>query len=1471
MGAATRPGIRRKPARVHIEMAYIDLSRRFRDLTQAELASPEILASLNDHRSSAWGFEEISADGWTELLRYPRVVLLAEAGSGKTFEMKELAARLMAEGRPAFFVALESLYREPLKESLSPAEERAFDAWKEGQSTAWFFLDSVDELKLTRGTLDRALSRLAKEIDGFLHRAYVVISCRPHDWRPSSDMATVQAKLPFTPGVELANSDELFLAALSDVEGSRKEQKKVATTGSSPRVVVLLPLSSRQIETLALKLGVADTDAFIGEIRRRDAWNFARRPLDLVELVTVWRANGRLGTRAEQHAVNVAAKLKDHPDRADRGLLSDERARSGAERLALALALTHTRTIRSPEQTLSVERAEGVLDPAEILYDWTEEERQTLLRRALFDPATYGRVRFHHRSVQEHLAARRLFDLRNKGMSARGLRSLLFAERYGEQLVIPSMRAIAAWLALWNDDVRRELMLREPETLLSMGDPESLSIPERGNLLWAFVRHYGEGGWRGLDLDIPLGEVWRLAHSELASVVHELWSAKPTSPDVRTLLLEVIWQGPIEGCAGIAHSVAFDSSLPDTNRIIAIRALVAFKKPQALEEISKSIVHEPKRWPDLIVQSVIADLFPDFLSIAGLIDVIQRTPNRKARISGLAWAIENIIEKVAPLSNIAKELCQDLADIIWRGRYPGQEWHRLKGRYNHLAPALARLCSRQLEELSASPPEKALIWACVVANRFGDHELGSGESTGKLKKHFAAGSSLREAAFWSEVKLLSEAAPSKDAKDQYFRAEYRSIIEQLTVDDWNWLLDALLHSKSEHCLVAFHALAALWIRSDREAGKLNELLTAVQEDVGLTKLLLEVSTAEPSPDERRWRRNERRQRLVREGRERQRRESWLRWKDRLVAAPKAAFTAGEVAATTRYLYHWLSAYKGSGASTSFNAWDVNALRSAFGEEVTARAADAFQAVWRAHTPTLWSQRPAQERNSGFWVWHEGLTGLAAEAATPGWATRLGPAEARVAAVYATIELNGFTHWLSDLAAAHPAVVVEVIGGELTAELATATEHSHLPALQNLTYADANIKRLLAPRLVSVLPSWPSTFQDEECSRRLAHYLGQVLGILRDVLGGEEAAALATVCKSQYSADPSGPFSLIWLRSLFSLDGEVATHMLEYGLASLPEQERASRAVATFANLFGSGNAVLSFTNNKARVASLGRLIRCAYRCVRPSEDNEHEGAYTPDARDRAETGRNFLLGTLLDTSGAEAQQAIIDLAVDPIFAHFPDRLRLLARRRAASDAERVALRPEEVLALEKQSEIPPHDRDGLFSIMLYRLDDLAHDLAHDDFTDRRTLRKIRDESEMQVTLARRLRDMAKGAYIVSREDEVADLKRTDIRLAAVRGEQKAVIEVKIADQRWSLTDLEQALRNQLLGRYLRHDKCRAGCLLLTYDGAKQYWKHPKKGRLNFPNMIEHLRCLALSIEGEMSLEVRITVFPLDLTDPPIKA
>lgn len=143
---------------------------------------------------------------------------------------------------------------------------------------------------------------------------------------------------------------------------------------------------------------------------------------------------------------------------------------------------------------------------------------------------------------------------------------------------------------------------------------------------------------------------------------------------------------------------------------------------------------------------------------------------------------------------------------------------------------------------------------------------------------------------------------------------------------------------------------------------------------------------------------------------------------------------------------------------------------------------------------------------------------------------------------------------------------------------------------------------------------------------------------------------------------------------------------------------------------------------------------------------------------------------------------------------------------------------------------------------------------------------------MQRTLALRIEASSNGAYSVMREEQVADGKRTDIRISTADGDQRAVMEVKIADNGWSLPDLQRSLRDQLVGQYLRHSNCKAGCLLLTYRGTKHYWEHSDTGKhLEFSEIVEILKDQAASLEEESAHDIRIAVFGLDLTDPPLAA
>lgn len=1439
---------------------FVDLSRRFRELTQADLDEPELLALANEDRY-------LPSLGWSELLEHPRLLVLAEAGSGKTREMQEQVARLRREGRHAFFIPLESLDRESLTDCLGANDEKLFNAWKvAGSADAYFFLDAVDELKLTQGKLERALRHFAKAVDGFLNQISVVITCRPSDWRPTVDMATLQETLPYAPTeASPPPEDEVFLAALTEARGSGTKETKPKSVGF--RAMALLPLSERQIATFTASLGVSDTDALIQEIRTQDAWTFARRPLDLSELAATWNSSGKLGTRTEQHEANVNAKLKDDPDRADAGQLSDTRAREGAERLALAMTLTRTRAIWIPEQTVDVQRADGALDASVALGDWDHVQRRVLLSRGLFDPATYGRVRFHHRSVQEYLAAWRLRRLREKGLSTKALFRFLFAERYGVQVVVPSMRPIAAWLALWDPTVSNELMRREPEVMLSAGDPETLTVEIRATLVRRFAEAYGIGGWRGLR--IPSEELRRLAHSELANTIKAVWGKGPANSDVRDLLLRLISEGGIIGCVNIAERAATNVKFSDYERAIAVRGVLACNRNDKARKIAQFICRQPKNWPDRVVHSVAADLFPVALSVDQLLELVEGTPEPPDSASGFNWQMREITHNIDVASPVAVDLTRKLATLIWEGRAGEQKFYEITGRFDYLAAGLALLCHRRLCADPAMPSDPELLRACVIANRFGKDEVGGREPLGELRADFSERPELRAAAFWAEMELMQElTSPKTDWERMYF-AEHDGLVSHLTEIDRPWLELALSDQGNRtHRAVALEALARLWGNRGRNATEGQALVNAVDDDIELKGRAIALVTPPPENLELRKMDEEHAKRLrIRERHEKKRLADWKRWRDSAKANPAAAFSPSEINLTLSNLYKWLNARLS--ARNRYDVWDRTAIAQAFGEDMARRATEAFQQYWRTIHPALWTERVPEERNSTPWVWFYGLCGIAAEASSPKWAAQLTSTDAKAAARYATLELNGFPAWLAALVKERPTEVDAVLGAELTAQIALAQDYQHLPMLQDLTHAEDSVKRLLAPRCQAALMNWPATFADDEARKRSLHNLSQVLQVLADAAPSTAHSIIAAECARRFAAAPEDQLGLVWLRGLFRFNPVTGARKLQQGLAAVKRAARPQRAVELLASLFGDREGIpLAIQDNAIRAIILKRMLIAAYQYVRPRDDKRHEGIYTPNTRDHAESARSFLLQTLLDTPGPEVRNVILELAGNPLFAHFPDRLRYLARERAAKDAEFEPFSAAQIAELESNLEMPPHDRDRLFEVMMDRLDDLARDIAHHDFTDRRTVRTIKHEPEMQRYLARRLEDMAKGAYIVTREDEVADAKKTDIRIAARQGNHRAAIEVKIADKRWTIADFERALRNQLVGQYLRHKICKAGCLLLTYDGSKKYWQRPKKrGRMSFQDLLNHLNKIAQRKMKKSDHEYRLSVFGLDLTDP----
>ncbi|WP_315979787.1 hypothetical protein [Aliamphritea spongicola] len=74
--------------------SYIQLDRQFKTISHSEEST------LNSSLLSTFGFN--TGLSWENLLKKYRCVILAEAGAGKTFELKTMAETLVKQNRFAF-------------------------------------------------------------------------------------------------------------------------------------------------------------------------------------------------------------------------------------------------------------------------------------------------------------------------------------------------------------------------------------------------------------------------------------------------------------------------------------------------------------------------------------------------------------------------------------------------------------------------------------------------------------------------------------------------------------------------------------------------------------------------------------------------------------------------------------------------------------------------------------------------------------------------------------------------------------------------------------------------------------------------------------------------------------------------------------------------------------------------------------------------------------------------------------------------------------------------------------------------------------------------------------------------------------------------------------------------------------------------------------------------------------------------
>jgi len=1006
-------------------MDYIELDRSFVEIKSNEEPNLAI--------GAVWGRRVDGWMSWDDLLKVPRAVLLGEAASGKTAEFQFRVQKLRGKGQHAFFLAIEELAEKSISDSLGPTDAVAFSQWKVSEDPASFFLDSLDEARLKLKSLESALKSFARGIGlERLDRVHVYVSCRVSDWRGEPDRRSIEQwiphhKSPDTPATPLDNDARLLAPLFEKKEKAHHkigEERKDSGATAAISVVQLLPLATDQMRMLASHFSVPNVQDFVTAIQQHGLEGFSQRPGDLVTLISYWKANRRFASLLEMTEYGISVALRERDSyRADSGVLTPERARIGAERLAAALTLSKSWTIRTIDPASGdLTLASDALDPASILLDWSDQQRAALLRRSIFAPASYGCIRFHHRSTQEFLTASWLARVRENGAPISIILKILFADSYGTRTAVSTLRPVAGWLALWMKEVRNQLADCEPFVLLVNGDPKSLPVEVRSSLLALLAKKHIDGEVSNDHVDSRA--LWMFADPKLASALRAAWKINDRA-EFRQSLLRMIREGAIVGCADLARNVALDRRQPDYLRDIALEAMESCGDNEGMRESARRLLADAAKESYRFTTAAVEALFPRYLSVSGVLQVMTTCkPARPGSFDGFASRLKALWESCPVAAR--EEFAEGIGRLCLSEPHM-DAYHPIAKAHVDLARSVGSVVRSYLDHVG-DKPTNGLVQLLRVAERV--DQLSSGDSLGlydELATLVHQYQATNRALFWSDV---SEAITTATLQGKTLPTTFRVIwlptpsLWRLGEADLQWLYLDIQDRPLAEQRIALSAIVEILYgvgALENEASALRRRLS------GRAVLLedLESSLAEtrkpPLVDKKLEARL-----LARAASEQRQTEkakaSWIDFKQKTISAPQKLHDSAELTNWSGIerlinLTTWLEHKTGKHLSEAAPDWRL--LEEGFSKEVAVAYRDGMYLLWRSVEPVAPLHTNGNEVTIDLRTQYA-FAGLAMESSeVPDWTSKLDRESARRAAQLSCIAEEGFPIWVDALVAAWP--------------------------------------------------------------------------------------------------------------------------------------------------------------------------------------------------------------------------------------------------------------------------------------------------------------------------------------------------------------------------------------------------------------------------------------------------------------------
>ncbi len=1393
---------------------HIELNRQFRQESSAidpERAELEAFAAEAAGRSSDLD--------WGDLLKQHRVVVLGEPGSGKTEEFRHKADELRTQGEYAFFVQLDQLVFGSLESSLGRHETKLLHRWVQSREEAVFFLDSVDESKLRlQSDFFTALDRLGDGIREGLARARIIISSRFSEWRAETDAWGMMSRLPVPP---------------TDRPGNDRATDLL--------IVQLVPLDKARVRLFAQAKGVDDPDAFFQELDAAHAWPFARRPFDVLALIKYWRRYGAFGSLRDLIELDLEEKLRETDDRAKLDPLSREQARTGAMALAAAVAFCRSFDFAVPDdRKLGGEDAMGA---AECLPgDWPSDHQSAILNRAVFDSASFRRVRFHHRRVAEYLAAEWLNERMAQGCELETLDQLLFESGSGRRILRPFLAPVTAWLACgdeeWNSFTRQWILEADPTLFLRHGDPDSLPVDYRKTLLRKLVERYR--GRQRVWIEDETESLARIAHPDLAPVIRELATDRGVSNDVREILLQVVRHGRISACVDVALNIIADPNEADSLKQYAVAAV----RDAGEQKHKQRLVSIVSQWPHIsssLCGIVCEAVYPDTVSVDGLMDLLSKVEGVPDSGIDLPWTLAHHLESSLP----EDDQVAVLMGLIDLARLPphvlfGEKETPISARFSWAGDVAASLVESMLngdrldtDAVSAIADALALLLPrrhLVELRNLHEDAILEG-----LARH----PEVRREFVWTRVADL-RAAELTGKPDIWEVFGFGGKIGP-ELSDLEWLCPAIQHREPpEEQRLALSMAVDVWSYAGRPWKWRQSIRRAARHlsepEIETTQLRRWLGFQLT----RHWHQRIGRtvgNRSWRKTRRRKIRERLDHWRTQItLMRQRGGLSSGENTPWLASLASEASIRDSLSRKRTAYSGDWSSLEERRNRVVANAVKTGCKRAWRRYQPLL--PHETAQRDHRIIV---GLSGIAAAIDDGGLEIdSMSREDARLATRYAVHELNGFPAWFFELARAQQAPVAEVLSeclfGEWRLPNKEGNVHEVLAAIR--WYGNPQL-HFIADTLLEMLtkcdPLHPAVLENA-----LAIML-QLSDPPRTVL-----AKLAAARSARYNVDERhwSLWFLIWMQtdSVAALD-----HMEEL-------LDRTNGGGALMEHVCGSlsGQHTLAplLLNDPDYLspASLRRLIPLAFKYLRPEDDIERPSGvvYSPSARDGAEFFRGRLISLLAASDHPDAGRVLQELMAKQELEHLRDWILHLAEERRTRIADLPPWQPEKIREFTKDYETDPRNHHELFEIGRRRLADIKFSVEADECSPRSDFRSDDKERRLRKWLKRQLDARAKGRYGVTQEEEIDPLRNPDLRLVR-QGIAAVPIEVKWADH-WTGPKLFERLENQLIGDYLRPHDAHCGFYVLGNKGTKQNWQHPEdRRRLAFGVLVDAVQARADAI------------------------